>query len=339
MKLLSVIVPCRNEREFIEAFCASVAKQKLPAQWWLQVVIADGQSDDGTRSRLDDIAARDARFLVIDNPGCIVSAGLNAALAHCRGEVIARLDCTPVRERLSWRALHALAHSGADNVGDRGARRRATQAAHPTRHRCGVPVAWLAGGARSRQLDYSGWVDTVYLGCWPRQTFARFGGFDESLVRNQDDEHNLRIVSGGGRVWQSAAIRSSYRPRASIGALFRQYLQYGYWKPLVIRKHGRPAAARHLLPPLLVLALAAAAGAAVAGLALWPLLVLTGVYGAAVLLASALIAAPGQWRLLPVLPAVIVSYHSGYGLGSLLGWFDVLTGTTSSRKRFAGITR
>ncbi len=111
---------------------------------------------------------------------------------------------------------------------------------------------WVAGGALSRQLDYDGPADTVYLGAWPRRTFERFGGFDETLVRNQDDEHNLRIVKGGGRVWQESRIRSSYRPRATLGQVFRQYLQYGYWKPFVMKKHGQPARLRQLVPALFV---------------------------------------------------------------------------------------
>ena len=147
----------------------------------------------------------------------------------------------------------------------RGARRRTPDSCTQRAIAAAFQSRWLAGGARSRQLDHSGWVDTVYLGCWPRRTFERFGGFDEDLVRNQDDEHNLRIIVGGGRIWQSAAIRASYRPRASIGALFRQYLQYGYWKPLVMKKHGRPASIRHVVPALLMLALACASGAAAAG--------------------------------------------------------------------------
>jgi succinoglycan biosynthesis protein ExoA len=340
MKVLSVIVPCRNEVDFIETFCASVANQELPADWTLTVVIADGQSDDGTRSRLERLAAHDPRFQVIDNPARIVSAGLNAALRHCDGDVIARLDVhTEYASDYLRRCLDALAETGADNVG--GPWRASADAGRLTQRAIAAAFQsrWLAGGARSRQLDYSGWVDTVYLGCWPRRTFERFGGFDEDLVRNQDDEHNLRVILGGGRVWQSAAIRSTYQPRASIGALFRQYLQYGYWKPVVMKKHGRAASVRHLLPALFMLALALAAGAAASGLALWPLLLLVGLYGASVLLASGLIAAKGRWRLLPVLPVVIACYHCGYGIGSLRGWFDVLTGSTSGRKRFARITR
>lgn len=340
MKLLSVIVPCRNEAEFIDAFCASVVSQRLPAGWSLEVLIADGQSDDGTRARLGALVERDARFRVIENPARIVSTGLNAALAQCRGEVVVRLDVhTEYADDYLAECLAVLQSSGADNVG--GPWRASADPDRPTQQAIAAAFQsrWLAGGARSRQLDYSGPVDTVYLGCWPRRSFERFGNFDEALVRNQDDEHNLRIVRGGGRVWQSASIRSIYRPRDSIAALFRQYLQYGYWKPFVMRKHGQPAALRHLLPGLLVLALGALAVAALLGASGWPVLLLTGLYGAAVLCAALLIAAGSGWGLLPRLPMVITAYHLGYGLGSVLGWIDVLAGAKSGRQRFARITR
>jgi glycosyltransferase involved in cell wall biosynthesis len=340
MKLLSVIVPCRNEAEFIDAFCASVVSLRMPAGWSLEVLIADGQSDDGTRARLGALVERDSRFRVIENPAGIVSTGLNAALAQCRGDVVARLDVhTEYAGDYLAECLSALETSGADNVG--GPWRASAQPGRPTQQAIAAAFQsrWLAGGARSRQLDFSGWVDTVYLGCWPRRSFERFGNFDEALVRNQDDEHNLRILRGGGRVWQSASIRSSYRPRDSIGALFRQYLQYGYWKPFVMRKHGQPAALRHVMPGLLVLALGLLSIAALLGAPSWPVLLLSGLYGTAVLCAAVLIAAGSGWRLLPRLPVVIATYHMGYGFGSVLGWIDVLSGAKSGRQRFARITR
>src|SRR5438094_6830897 len=104
------------------------------------------------------------------------------------------------------------------------------------------------GGARSHCPDYEGYVDTVIYGCWNRAVFERVGYFDEELVRNQDDEHNLRIVRAGGKIYQSVQIRSAYHVRGSLPALFRQYMQYGYWKVLVVRKHQIPASIRHLAP-------------------------------------------------------------------------------------------
>ena len=340
-RLVSVVVPCRNEAGHIEAFCASVAEQHLPPGWSLEVIVADGQSDDGTRARLDALAARDARFAVIDNPRRIVATGLNAAIARARGAIIVRMDVhTTYAPDYVAQCLAALEASGADNAGGPW-RAEAGADATPT-ERAIVAVfqsRWLAGGARSRALDFSGEVDTVYLGAWPRASFERFGGFDERLVRNQDDEHNLRIVNGGGRVWQSAAIRSAYRPRASVGALFRQYLQYGYWKPFVMRKHGQPAALRHLLPGAFVLLLGALALAALLGAPAWPALLLGGAYAALVVAASVQIAGRTSWHLLARVPLVIAAYHFGYGIGSLLGWLDVARGARAGRAWFARLTR
>ena len=340
-RLVSVIVPCRNETDYIEPFCASLAAQRLPVGWSLEVVIADGQSDDGTRARLDALAAGDARFAVIDNPRRIVAAGLNAAIARARGAIIMRMDVhTTYAPDYVARCLAAVEASGADNVG--GPWRAEAAADAPPTQRAIVAVfqsRWLAGGARSRALDYNGDVDTVYLGAWPRATFERFGGFDEELVRNQDDEHNLRIVKGGGRVWQSAAIRSAYRPRGSVGALFRQYLQYGYWKPFVMRKHGQPAALRHLLPGALVLLLGGLAIAALLGAPAWPALLLVAAYATLLVAASLQIAARTSWRLFARVPLVIAAYHFGYGIGSLLGWLDVARGARAGRAWFARLTR
>ncbi len=337
-RIVSVIVPCRNERDHIEAFLDSLAVQRLPRGWELEVVIADGRSDDGTTELLQGLAARHSHLSVMDNPARIVSAGLNRALAQSRGEVIVRMDVhTTYEDDYIAQCLTALESTRADNVGGpwraegTGLTQAAIAAAFQSR--------WLAGGARSRQLEYNGWVDTVYLGCWPRSTFERFGGFDETLVRNQDDEHNLRISRGGGRIWQAAAIRSSYRPRSSVAALFQQYLQYGYWKPFVMRKHGQPASLRHVVPGLFVLVLALCLAGTLLGLphACW--LGLLGLYAAAVGGASLAIAAHAGWTRAIVLPAVIAAYHFGYGIGSLLGWADVLRGAPAGRTRFARLTR
>jgi glycosyltransferase involved in cell wall biosynthesis len=336
-----VIVPCRNERRYIERFCAGVLAQQLPPGWQLQLVIADGDSDVGTRELLQQLNARDPRITWIANPARIVSPGLNAALKVAEGEIIVRMDVhTDYAPDYIAQCLALHAETDADNVGgpwhavpdaDAGPMQHAVAAAFQSR--------WVAGGASSRRLDFDGWVDTVYLGSWPRKTFERFGGFDEQLVRNQDDEHNLRITKGGGKVWQSSRIRSTYRPRATLSHVFRQYLQYGYWKPFVMKKHGQAASLRHLVPSLFVAALAVLAVPMLFGI-VWPLMALLALYGAAVLAMTL-----GVWQQQGIpgpvvlrIPAVIAAYHLGYGIGSLAGWWDVLRGVTG-RARFATLTR
>lgn len=336
MALVSVIAPCRNERAAIDAFCDSALAQQLPPGWQLEVLVADGRSDDGTCQRLAERAAQDARLKPIDNPGRIVSSGLNAALAQARGSVIVRFDIhTQFAPDYIAECLAALERTGADNVGGpwvargQGTMGRAIAAAFQCR--------WVVGGARSRDRAYEGEADTIYLGCWPRAVFERFGGFDEQLVRNQDDEHNLRLRRQGARLWQSARIHSVYQPRASLRQLFGQQLQYGYWRPFVFAKHGQPGSLRQLVPALFVAALAGSALAA----PWWPgpLVLLLASY--ALYLAGAALAAArqaGDGCLLAHLPAVIATYHLGYGVGTWRGMLDVLL-RRRTKEQWSRLTR
>jgi len=80
--------------------------------------------------------------------------------------------------------------------------------------------------------------------------------FDETMVRNQDDELSYRIIDAGHTIICNPAIRSRYRVRSSIGSLARQYWAYGFWKVRVVAKHPRRAKPRHVLPSLAIGALA-----------------------------------------------------------------------------------
>jgi glycosyltransferase involved in cell wall biosynthesis len=337
IRTVSLVVPCRNERDHIEAFCADALVQQLPEGWQLQLIVADGGSDDGTLERLQTLAQLEPRLTLVDNPQRIVSSGLNRAIAAAGGEVIVRMDVhTRYATDYVAQCLRALERSGADNVG--GPWRAEGRGGWPGAIAAAFQSRWVAGGARSRSLVYEGEVDTVYLGCWPRATFERFGGFDETLVRNQDDEHNLRIVRGGGRIWQSPSIRSVYRPRDSLGALWRQWLQYGYWKPFVMKKHRQAAAWRHRVPGLFVAALALTTLLALTGAGAAPLLALLGLYALVLAGLSLAVASASSWALLWRLPLVVAAQQIGYGVGTLIGAWDAWR-HGRGRESFGRLTR
>lgn len=336
--LVTVVIPARNEAGHIAGCLDGVLAQDYPADR-LEVLVADGRSDDGTGEVLAGYVARDPRVRVIDNPGRVVPTGLNAAVAVARGEVVVRMDAhTAYAPDYVRECVAALRSTGADNVGGpwvargRGYLSRAIAAAFQSR--------FAVGTGRGHNPRYEGPVDTVYLGCWRRAAFDTFGPFDDELVRNQDDEHNLRLTRAGGRVWQTPRVRSWYTPRASLPALFRQYMQYGYWKVRVIQKHRLPASVRHLVPGLFVLALAGLAVAApFAPVAAWGLAGLCGVYALALLVASAATARAAGWGLFPALPPVFACYHLGYGYGFLRGVVDFVVLRRSAGARFTRLTR
>jgi glycosyltransferase involved in cell wall biosynthesis len=318
---VSVIIACRNEAFTMTGLLASVFSQQ-PPEGGLEVIIADGRSDDGTRDILRKACDADPRIKVIDNPGKIVSTGLNAGIRAATGSVIVRMDAhTEYSPDYVRRCVELLQSTGADNVGGPARTKPGTYMERAIAAAYHSPFS--VGGAKFHDVGYEGYVDTVTYGCWQKGVFERFGYFDEELVRNQDDEHNLRIIRGGGKVWQSPEIGSWYRPRGSLPALFKQYMQYGYWKVRVIQKHKLPASWRHLVPAAFLLTLVLLVLISfIWPLAGWLLAGVLGLYVLVLMAASLFTAARTHWALLPVLPLVFPCYHFGYGYGFLRGILD-----------------
>lgn len=255
LPIVSVVMPVRNEAGFIARSLGCVLAQDYPSDR-MEVIVADGMSDDGTRELVHAAARRDRRVRLVDNKGRIAPTALNAALAGARGTIIVRVDGhTEIASDYVRQCVLELERTGADNVGGRmeaegsGAVRRAIAAA--TSSPFGV------GGARFHYSKAEEWVDTVYLGAWRRATFDNLGLFDEELVRNQDDEFNYRLRAAGGRILLSPRIHSRYYGRSSLSSLARQYFQYGFWKVRVLQKHPLQMRLRQFVPPLFVLALIA----------------------------------------------------------------------------------
>src|SRR5262245_45363834 len=319
--LVSVILPCRNEAGYIQDCLKSILAQEIP-DGDFEILVADGVSNDGTREFLERFCAENPRVRLLNNPGRIVSTGLNAALREARGEVIIRMDAhTVYAPDYIKQCLAVLRETGADNVGGPMCTTATTYKERAIRAVFHSPFA--VGGARSHNPGYEGYVDTVIYGCWRKSLFDRVGNFDEDLVRNQDDEHNLRISRNGGKIYQSARIHSWYHVRNSFRALLRQYMQYGYWKVLVIRNHRLPASIRHVVPAAFVGILALFLIASLFWRpAFWGATILAGIYLAAVIVASIATVFRSEWKLLPLLPLAFACFHVGYGYGSIRGLLD-----------------
>ena len=353
---VTVLIPFRNEKEWLHKLLEAVDLQQYNGGK-LEYLFIDGNSDDGGAEFLakeierrslntvdsDSTSGPERRYTirVLSNPSRYVSHALNLGIREASSDIIIRWDAhTEYAPDYIEKCVEVLRETGAWNVGGPartkadGYMQRAIAAAYHS--------PFSVGGARFHDVEYEGYVDTVTYGCWKKQTLLDLGGFDEELVRNQDDELNLRIIRAGGTIYQSPDIQSWYSPRSSLGALFKQYLQYGYWKVRVIRKHRIPASPRHLVPVLFVL-----------GLILGPFLALLspvlttlyaavlGMYSILLLVFSFTAARKKGWNLFPVLPLVFATYHISYGVGFLLGMLRVLLGkhTTPASDALSGISR
>jgi succinoglycan biosynthesis protein ExoA len=313
---VSLLVAMRNEEATIGACLDSIAGQDYPPDL-LEVLVHDGGSTDRSREIAEERIAGHPGWQLIPNPKVSQAAGWNIGIDRAAGDVIgivgAHSELAPDYVRA---AVETLERTGAEMVGgpvrarSSGLVGRAVAAA--TSSRFGV------GGATFHYADRESEVDTVYMGVSRAEIYRQFR-FDEEMIRNQDDELSYRLLDAGARIVVNPAIRSSYRNRATLGSLWRQYFAYGLWKVRVAQKHPRQIRPRQLIPPVFVASLA---GSVALWLA-WPpgRVLFTSVAGSYVLANLAASAWVGR-RDAPttvVLPAVFAVLHVGYGLGFLAG--------------------
>ena len=323
---VSVVVPCRNEHQYIERCLSSILATTYPKDR-LQVLVVDGMSEDGTREIVEQYAGREPIVQLLTNRNRSVPTALNIGIARASGEIILRMDAHShyppdyIPGLVDW-----LVRTAADNVGGAavtlpgGGTATASAIATALSHPFGVGNARFRLGTAEPRT-----VDTVPFGCFRRDVFERFGGFDEELVRNQDDEFNFRITRAGGRVLLVPGVVSYYYARGSLRQLARMYYQYGYFKPLVARKIGGIMTVRQLVPPLFVASLLLA-------VVLAPWLsaartlgaVVAACYAAADIAVSAVLGSRHGLRVGLVLLLVFPLLHVTYGWGFLRGCADFL---------------
>jgi succinoglycan biosynthesis protein ExoA len=316
----------RNEVAHVERLVADIAAQDLDR--FVELLVADGGSTDGSLRRLTE-AARQARveLRVIFNPARWVPQGLNACIRQATGDLIVRLDCHSRYPPDYLRRCVLLAEeTGAHNVGGivvPEGRTRMERAVACAMDSAFGGIGWTRHGKSPGVAE----TDTVTYGAFRPDAFRLAGLFDESLIRNQDDEFNLRLREAGGTILLDPSIRVYYTPRGSLLALFRQYYQYGLWKPHVMRKHRKVLSARSLAPLAFVASLVALVAAGmVFEPARWLLAAELAAYaGAAVAFGLESVRRRREsWRLLPRVLVSFLTFHVAYGLGMLRGSIRVL---------------
>ncbi len=310
---VSVVMAVRNEAGYIEDTLDTVLSQDYPGR--IEVVAADGMSTDGTSDLLRSRAARNPNLRIVNNPDRSAAAGLNRAIASSTGTVVVRCDGhSELPTDYIRLAVEVLEHTGAANVGGRQTAEGTTILERSIAIAMTTPFG--VGNARFRYSSTPGPTDTVYLGAFPRDVLEAVGGFDPGLLRNQDYELNYRIRQSGGIVWFDPRLQVTYRPRSSIIKLWRQYLDYGRWKRVMLLRNPGSLVVRQTAPPLLVIGLLLSAAAGAAGFPLW--WVVPSAYAAFLAAATIVEMIRRRDHAAGLLPMVIPTMHLAWGLGFLL---------------------
>jgi glycosyltransferase involved in cell wall biosynthesis len=315
-----VLVPVLNEERHIRETVAAMQAQRFDGT--IELLFANGRSDDRTHEILMELAAGDPRIRVLDNPRRRTASGLNVCLREARGEFVARMDAhTFYVERYLAEGVERLKRGDTEWVSGPavprpvGAISRSVALALGSWLGRGGSRKWNDGldGAEERDLDTG-----VFGGVWRRATVLEAGGWDERWPINQDSEMASRFLNGGARLVCVPEMAGYYVPRDSLPALLRQYYRYGFFRARTFRRHPQSMRRSHLVPPSLALALIAAVvgarplrRASRLGLASYSLAV-----GATAVIAAARAPAREDGALLLL---VLPTMHFGWGFGTLAG--------------------
>lgn len=342
---VTIIIPIRNEANFIKRSLGAVLAQDYPADR-IEILVVDGMSNDGTREIVRDMFERfsvstskrsnvptfqRSNLRLLDNPAQIVPTAMNIGIRAARGDIIVRVDghCE-IPEDYVRTCIAALEETDADNnVG--GMQKPVGEGYIGEAIALATSTPLFIGNAYFRYAEERRYVDTVYLGAYPREVLERIGLYDEELVRHQDYELNCRLRNAGGKILYLPELTVTYTPRGSWWKFAKQYFQYGFWKVRVMQKTADAFQLRHFAPTLLTMFV-------LGGLLLTLLLPFKWVgwlYGAGLALyvaaavgASVLVAARrGRWGHLPILPLIFATIHLSWGSGFWWGmvWWRLRT--------------
>jgi glycosyltransferase involved in cell wall biosynthesis len=181
---VSVVIPARNEAEYVAAALDSVAAQRYPLDWLEVVVAVNGSVDDtvGVVGRWLDLHPG-LRMTVLEDPVAGVARAKNAGARAAGGQILVFLDAD---SRMASNLVAKVVAAASD----------------------GMPAGSIAMWADSRDWLDRGFFALIEYGkrllsiranmlyC-RRDLFIEAGGFDERLHQAEDRDFLVRLQRRG----------------------------------------------------------------------------------------------------------------------------------------------
>lgn len=248
---VSIVIPCRNEEEFIGKCLDSILASDQKAET-IEILVCDGKSDDQTIELVQGYTKTNSSVKLLVNEHKTTPHGLNLGIRNANGAVIMILGAhAEISPDYISKSISILNNS--NDIGCVGGVLENITSGAENAICLAMSSNFGVGNAFFRTGNKDGYVDTVAFGVYKKEVFEKVGHFDEELIRNQDDEFNFRITKAGYKILLSQDIKAKYHVRTSFRKLFKQYYQYGYWKVNVNKKHKTITTTRQLVPSFFVL--------------------------------------------------------------------------------------
>jgi succinoglycan biosynthesis protein ExoA len=243
----SIIIPCRNEENFIENCINSLYTQSYESSKF-EIIIVDGLSEDGTIKILKQMEMKYKNLRVLINKKKYTPHALNIGIKNANGKYILILgahseyDRDYIQNCVEVLETHPEVDCSGGPITQKGKSFFGKAAAIALSSIIGV------GNVNHRQSNFEGYAEMACFPMFRKKIFKEIGLYDEDLINNQDDEFCFRLNKNERKVYLTRKAKSIYYVRDSFKSLLKQYYNYGYWRIAVLKKHKIPISYRQQIP-------------------------------------------------------------------------------------------
>jgi glycosyltransferase involved in cell wall biosynthesis len=249
--ICSIVIATRNEEDFIGSCLETLENQEFNRAKY-EIIIIDGLSEDSTINIITDKQKNYSNIVLLSNPKKIAASAFNIGIKESRGKYVFILGAhTEYPSDFIKKILDSFEANHADCIGGREIQK--------SKSRLGEVFAAVRntafGGGLSpyRYSNKKQYVKTVAYGCYRKEALERVGGFDEDLIRNQDNDLNKRIIQSGGKILFDPSIRHYYFSRDTLEGIYKQLFGYGYWEAKLIKRRKSQLSIVTLIPSIFVI--------------------------------------------------------------------------------------
>lgn len=328
IQLVSVGIVAYNESSVLEGILGDLARQTYPHEK-IEILLIDSASEDDTKAKMQQFAEKNAQegmgfkaIRVLDNPKRIQAAGWNVAIAEYDGDALIRIDAHATIAPDFVERNVAVLDSGECVCG--GFR--------PTVIAPGCDTPWArtlhlaeesafgSSVASYRRETEARYVNSLFHGAYRRCVLEEVGGFNEALLRTEDNDFHYRIREAGFQIRLDPSIRSAQHVRGTLAKMLKQKYGNGYWVGRTVFVQPKCLEIYHFAPLVFVLgiALLVVQGA----LFSWAPFIVSGLLYAllcTLLSVRAIMQSDMKHVQMVALPGVFFGIHFCYGVGTIAG--------------------
>lgn len=319
--IVSFLIIAYNAEETLEELLLDLKKQDYNHKL-IEVILVDSNSNDRTMDIMSRFEKSDNGFRkisILKNPNKILASGWNVALKESKGDIIIRVDAhTKIPKDFIRNNVNCI-ESGENICGGKVI---STISSNDKWSKMLIEAensAFGGGIAKFRRGNDSGYVDTLAFAAYKKEVFESVGGYDERLVRTEDNEMHFRMKEKGYKFYFNPIIKTERFSRNSLKKLLKQKYLNGYWIGLTLGISPKCFSKYHLLPLVFVLGLIMSVILKLLGFGIFLNLLLS-LYILVLVLVSLFSLLNKELNLFNIfLPIILFLIHFVYGIGTLVG--------------------